>query len=486
MDSFVRLLDNCARTLSRYENVSAESSVLAAVSGGVDSTLLLLVLARLADEGRLPGALHVAHVDHAVRRDSRQNAEHVVDLCQRMGVPVAVKRLSWSRSETPSEDAMRQARYAALHGCARDVGARMLVTAHHADDNLETVLFRMLRGTGPRGLAGIPESRWIGDEDHRLLLLRPMLRTRRMTIESLVERFGEHPYHDTSNDDLSFARNELRHKTIPTLRKRMGVGLDVAIMTVASTARAANEIVEAQGLRVLSQRTRNKAPWRLELDLKGIDVHSMPFVREAMRQSHADMHSNGEAPATAWLDRVMALLDMDAGKRVAGRGGLMVERIRDGLLLIDTDRDGAPPNSGDRSQLLEFDREPVEFGTTEWSLTAYSHPTPPLSESPSDGNPLRALLDLSSCPQPWKVRTRRAGDRFHPLGCDEDVELRRFLQSRHVPRYDRDRIPLIVDGEDRVLWIPGTEVSELAKIRLNTRRCVEIRATCGVAPELVA
>jgi len=485
MDSFARLLDTCARTLSRYENVAAEGAVLAAVSGGMDSTLLLLALKRLSGEGRLPGALKVAHVDHGARPDSADNAQHVVDLCDRLDVPVQVRRLSWAQGETPGEDALRDARYEALEDCARQVGARMLITAHQADDNLETVLFRMLRGTGPRGLAGIPESRWIGEDERRLLVVRPMLRTRRTTIESLIERFGEHTYHDPSNDDLRFARNELRHRTIPSLRKRMGIGLDVAIMTVASTARAANEIVEAQALRVLSQHTRTKAPWRLELDLKGIDAHSMPFVREAMRQSHVSMHPHGDAPATAWLDRVMALLDMDAGKRVAGRGGLMVERLRDGLLLVDANRAGLPPDGQD-GQRLVFDSDRAPFGETEWSVRAHSHPTPPLTPSPAEAGPLRALLDPRRCPQPWRLRTRRAGDRFQPLGCSEHVDLRRFLQSRHVPRFDRDRLPLVVDADDRVLWIPGVEVSEHAKLQLNTRHCVELRATCGYAPELVA
>ncbi|MAD35036.1 MAG: tRNA lysidine(34) synthetase TilS [Planctomycetes bacterium] len=482
MDSFVRLLDTCARTLSRYENVAAESAVLAAVSGGMDSTVLLLALSRLREESRLPGPLYAAHIDHAAREDSAANARHVVAMCERLEIPVRVKRIEWATEGARSEEALRDARYDALRECARDFGARMLITAHHADDNMETVLFRMLRGTGPRGLAGIPESRWIGDDEHRVLVVRPMLRTRRTTIESLIERFGEEPYEDPSNDDLRYARNELRKRTIPSLRKRMGVGLDVAIMTVASTARAANEIIEAQGLRVLSQRTRNKTPWRLQLDLKGIDAHSMPFVREAMRLGHRDMHADGEAPSTSWLDRVMTLLDMDDGKRVAGRGGLLVERIRDGLLLVDTDRAGAPPGA----EALQIDAAPVTFGTTEWTLSAHSHPTPPLTPSPQAAGSLRALLDPTRCPMPWRLRTRHRGDRFQPLGSDIHVDLRRFLQRRHVPRFDRDRMPLLVDAEDRVIWVPGVEISEIARLQLNTRACIELRAACGNSSELVA
>ena len=87
---------------------------------------------------------------------------------------------------------------------------------------------------------------------------------------------------------------------------------------------------------------------------------------------------------------------------------------------------------------------------------------------------------------PWRLRTRHRGDRFQPLGSDIHVDLRRFLQRRHVPRFDRDRMPLLVDAEDRVIWVPGVEISEIARLQLNTRACIELRAACGNSSELVA
>lgn len=478
MDSFVRLCDAAARCLSRYENLVAERTMLAAVSGGTDSTVLLYALARLRDEGRLPGPLRACHVDHGVRPDSRQNAQHVVDLCDRLDVPISVHRLQFE-TDRPGEDALRQGRYRALQEVARTHGAGMLVTAHHADDNLETVLFRMLRGTGPRGLAGIPESRWLGRGDHSLLLVRPLLRTRRTTLTAVLQALGAAAYEDTSNRDLSYARNRIRHETMPQLRQSLGIGLDVALMTVASTARAATEIVEAQGLRILSQRARHKTAWRCELDLRDVDEDSLPFVEDALRQAHVALHPHGEAPSTAWLSRVLALLEQPDGKRVAGRGGLLAERIRDGLLLVDPDRAGPPPNAADGGQLFAWDGGRQRFGATEWSLQAFEHPLPPLVPSPSEAGRLRALLDPRQATLPWRLRTRREGDRFHPLGSAQPVELRRFLQSRHVPRFDRDRLPLLVDAADRILWVPGVEVSEVARLQLNTRRCIEVQASCG-------
>ncbi|MEO6596918.1 MAG: ATP-binding protein, partial [Planctomycetota bacterium] len=127
MDSFARLLDTCSRCLCRFENLVADRTVLAAVSGGTDSTALLLALTRLRNAGRLSGPLHVCHVDHGVRKDSRATAQHVVALCQRLEVPVTVRRLQLAEGRL-SEDTLRTARYAALQEVGREVGAGLLVT----------------------------------------------------------------------------------------------------------------------------------------------------------------------------------------------------------------------------------------------------------------------------------------------------------------------------------------------------------------------
>ena len=478
MDSFERVVDTCARSLSRYEMAATEGPVMVAVSGGVDSTVLLLAMLRLHGQGRLTGPLVAAHIDHGVRTDSRENALHVAEMCDRLDVPLTVRQLQFDK-DRPSEDSMRDKRYKALGEAAQQFGSTLLVTGHHADDNLETVLFRMLRGTGPRGLAGIPESRWLDRGERKLLLVRPLLRTRRKMIENLLEQSGEQAFYDSSNDDMRFARNALRHETMPALRETMGIGLDVALITVSTSAREANNLIEAQGLRILSHCARLQNNWRLEIDTREIDEDSLPFLREALRQGHVNMHQHGWAPSTAWLDRCMRLLDMDDGKRVAGRTGLMLERTRNGLLLLDTDRAAKPPTGQDAPQRLSCDGSQQRFGETEWSMEVHEHPLPPMLPSPAEAGPFRALIDPKSCGEDLHLRTRKSGDRFQPLGSRESMDLRRFLQSRHLPRFDRDRLPLLVDQDDRILWIPGVEISERVRLQLNTRRCLEIITTCN-------
>lgn len=477
MDGLQRLQSETARCLARHEHHGSGRALLAAVSGGVDSTVLAMVLARLRDAGRLPGEPHVVHVDHGTRPDSRANAELVVDLAERLRLPVTVRRLELGAGA--SEDAMRKARYRVLQEVAGGLGTGLLLTAHHADDNIETVLFRMLRGSGPRGLAGIPEARWLPGAPP-LLLVRPFLRQRRATLEAIVARHGLPVYLDRTNLDPRPARNRLRLQTIPALRASLGVGLDAALLTVARTARAATEILQAQGLRLLTRCGTRVTPWRWELDLRGLDPASRPFLEEALRQVHGELHRQGGLPLQRWVERAMAVAARPDGTRLHGRGGLLVERTRQGLLLLDPARAGAPPSPRDAGgPELAFDAGRLRFGATEWWLQAHAHPQPPLLPTPRQAGRLRALLDPRLLPRPWRLRARRPGDRFRPLGATQSVDLRRFLQRRHVPRFDRDRIPLLVDATDRILWVPGVEIAHFARLLPGTRRTVEVRAGRG-------
>jgi tRNA(Ile)-lysidine synthase len=472
MELLETVADQTGLCLARYETQMAEGALLAAVSGGVDSTALLLVLARLLRQGRLQGAVNIAHVDHGTRRDSASAVHRVQDLADRFELPFTYRRLQLGRGR-PSEAAMREARYKALEEMAVETGSRILLTAHHADDNIETVLFRMMRGTGVRGLSGIPESRWLS---RSLLLVRPFLKTRRTTLEDLLAQVQVEAVEDPTNRDQRYSRNHLRHVIIPALREAVGPGLDTSMLAVTRTARAATDMLEAQGLRLLVTRGRWITPWRMEIDLEGHAEMPPAFLEEALRQAHRSLNPVDVAPLRTWCTRAMELLDKPAGRRLQGRAGLLLERLRGGLLLVDEARAGAPP-----VEPLPFtpDHGRFRFGATEWWMEGITHPNPPLSPTPEAAGRLRTLLNPHGLPTPWRMRRRRAGDRFRPLGAEQSIDLRHFLQRRHLPRFDRDRVPLLTDARDRILWIPGVEVAAEARLHLNTRQCVEVRAGQG-------
>lgn len=465
MDLQAQVFQSVRACLARHESQLGEAALLAAVSGGTDSMVLLRVLAGLRDEGALSGPLLCGHVDHGLQPD-RQDAERLVkELCTQLDVPLLVGRLEGC---PPDEDSLREARYRALSEMARSEGARAVLCGHHADDDLETALFRLLRGTGPRGLAGIPECRSL---EPGIVLLRPLLQLRRSTLETLRDQLGLAVYEDPSNRDTAYTRNEIRHEIIPALRDKLGSGLDISMFALLRSARATTAILESQAGRMLREQGRFPQPWRAELRVGPEHDQEGPFLEEALCQLHARLDPAGERPAWSWVERVVALLQADAGQRVSGNSPILCERTREGLLCLDPEQAGSPP---DEALVLPAEGR-VPFGDTGYAIDVLTHPAAPLSPSPEQAGPGRALIDPRALAQPFSLRTRRSGDQFWPLGQAGPVELRRFMQARHVPRFDRDRLPLVLDASGQIVWVPGVEIAEPAKVDLGSGACVELR-----------
>jgi len=187
-------------------SVAPQARILAvAVSGGADSLALLLLAAAAA-----PGAVLAATVDHGLRAGSAAEAAAVESLCARLSVPHRTLRVTVSRSGAGLQAAAREARYAALGGWMRAEGADTLLTAHHADDQAETLLMRLLRGSGVSGLAGIRQGAAFPAAGRRGRIARPLLGWRREALESIVRAAGLEPADDPSNRDEAYDRARLR------------------------------------------------------------------------------------------------------------------------------------------------------------------------------------------------------------------------------------------------------------------------------------
>ena len=479
MRAVATLAERTAAFLRGQSPCGLDRGLLAAVSGGPDSTALLLVLHHLQRAGALPGPLAVGHVDHAVHGDSDRIATSVRGLSERLGLACAMCRLpSWSR--WPSEAALREARYAALARMAHAAGAAAVLTAHHRDDQVETICLRLGRRAGAVGLAGMQPCRPL---DRAVVLLRPFLDVPRAQLADVVAEAAVETWSDPSNADRRYARARVRH-VLAALREVAGTAADVALLALADGAR--ERVARAQ--RWVAEHAQ-VGRGRLEIPLdhlaragaRGADAvgpgSSDDDVVDRLRCAHAHL-SPATPPRRYWLQRAAALATASAagatGKRLLGP--VLAERTRTGLLLVDAAGAGAPP----RQPLpLPLDGRPIAFGSTEWRVSA-QRCTPPSSTAAAAGagDRSRALVALDAAPLPWSVRSRRRGDRFHPPGMPGPVRLADLLAKRGVPRFDRDRVPLVVDARGRILWIAGVEVDGAARARALARSgdCVELHA----------
>ncbi len=307
-----------------------DRSVLVAASGGLDSCVLAHGLAELADRHGLRVVL--GHVNHGLRgAQSEADQESVGELAGRLGVPWAAERVEperlregrGSRERPTLQEAARELRYRALRRLADRLGASRLATAHHADDQAETVMLRLLRGTGPDGLAGIPERSADG------CLVRPLLRVPRAEIERYARERRIVWREDASNRDERFARNRLRERWLPGLARDFNPRLLRALADLAEAQQRDSEWLAGMVEREAQARIASEGGW---LRIDALDWRALPpalsrrLVRLAMERCGAGRHVT-----RTHLERACAYLGGGrSGSQIELPGGVRLRRDRDG------------------------------------------------------------------------------------------------------------------------------------------------------------
>jgi tRNA(Ile)-lysidine synthase len=216
----------------------ADVTVLLAVSGGCDSVALLRAMHAVRTPGL--GRLCVAHVNHQLRADADHDEAFVARLCQSLAVPCEIGRVSVDGS-SGVEAAARSARYQFLEQAAGRLGARYVVTAHTADDQVETIMHRIIRGTGIGGLAGMARTRPIG----HATLIRPLLGVRHNVLEDYLNALDQPFCVDSSNTDPRFTRNRIRHELLPWLEESISPAVDEGLLRLGRLAGEVQEVIDS-------------------------------------------------------------------------------------------------------------------------------------------------------------------------------------------------------------------------------------------------
>jgi tRNA(Ile)-lysidine synthase len=443
------LRDQVERTLRRHAMLAGGETVLVAVSGGADSVALLHLLLGLAADWRL--TLHVLHVDHQLRADSDRDADFVRALGTRLGVPVDVAAVTVDARES-LEAAARAARYAALEAHATRIGAHRIAVGHTADDQAETVLMRLVQGAGVRGLAGIPPVRG--------RIIRPLIELRRAALESELRRAQLSWIDDPTNRDPKFLRNRIRHELLPLLTDAYQPEIVGALGRVASLAR--DTITTLDG--VAGTELDRLGDWddgavTLPLDL----LRALPrqLSAEILRQAAARLGSR--APLRAWAHRGLArAFAVPPPRRPFRLGGVIVEVS--GSLARLAARPPAP--LAERALSVPGRTELPEIGQ---ALEARVVGADAYAISREPG---RVAYDADELTGPFLVRARRPGERFIPFGGAER-RLKTFLIDAKVPRWNRDRVP-VVEAGGAIVWVAGLRRGAAARVTARTRRVLEL------------
>lgn len=420
--------------------------VVVAFSGGPDSTALLHGMTRLA--ALLSIRVVAVHLDHAMDSGSGERAREAARLAAALAVPFITARRdvpALRRAGESLESAARRERYGFLEEVREELGARFIATAHHRDDQAETVLLRLLFGSGVPGLAGI--RRVYG------AVVRPLLALPRAELARAVRAAGLLPVEDPTNRDLGTPRNLLRHRVLPLLAAD-DAGLAARLARLAGKAGRAVQAVESRLAAALSP--RRWADGGLAVDRRALEEmpEALLVLGLAMLHRLAGAPYPAGAAARAELLRQIAQggagCDCGGGWRWEAAGDLLVLRRRE-------EREGVPHFT----YTLEV---PGELDVPELSVRIGVRRRP-VEPWMFQGSPRRAGLTLPLADgDRVTVRNRRPGDRLHPLGAGGSRRLKEVLVDRRVPRHQRERLPLLCVGE-RIAWVPGVTIDERFRLR---------------------
>lgn len=437
------------RTLRRHAMLTGGETVLVGVSGGADSVALLTTLLTLAPAWRL--RLRVLHVDHGLRRESAADAQFVRRVGESLGVPVDVAVVRVGPGSV--EAAARAARHAALEAAADQVGATRIALGHTADDQAETVLMRLIEGTGVRGLAGIPPVRG--------RIIRPLIEVRHRDAVAALEAAGLPWVEDPSNDDPKFFRNRVRHELLPLLGSTYDPQIVTHLTAVARAARRSVDALEAIAAREL-ERLAERSAAALTLSRAALAALPPAVAAEVLRRAAASFGSR--APLRAWGHRgLRRVLAPTAPRRPFRLGGVLVEVSGDRV------RVAAEPTPALATRALDVPGR-VELAEIGRALEATIVPAAGYVLSRDPG---RAAFDADRLPPGLLVRARRRGDRLAAFGGGER-RLKSLLIDAKVPRWERGGVPVIeADGE--IVWVAGLRRAATAPVTAMTRRVLELR-----------
>jgi tRNA(Ile)-lysidine synthase len=427
-----------------------DGRILVAVSGGPDSTALLLVLARLRRSLGL--SLHVAHYDHGLR--SRRSAEReerfVRGLAASLDLPVTVghgdvRGVAKAR-KLSLEDAARRERYAFLAAAAAEANCRTVATGHTSSDQAETVLLHLVRGSGLAGLAGMASvASWPFPGHARLRVIRPLLRLSRTDTTAICADAEVQALEDESNTSPRFRRNRVRNELMPLLRQ-LNPRVDDALVRLADAASDDYAFIEASARATL----RKPVDGAQRLPRDGFASAPASMRRHALRialgRVAGDLQDFGERHLAA-LERLV--LEGKTGDRLDLPRDLTAELRRRNLLILppQPDSPGRLPDIPTRLTVPGFGR----LGRLAVSVTRAQPPAGVWTE-----------VDAASVDGHVTVRRREDGDRFQPLGMQTTKKLQDFLVDSHVPRPERDCIPMF-EVERGIVWVGGLRVAEWAR-----------------------
>jgi tRNA(Ile)-lysidine synthase len=456
------LLQRIRQTIHDHQMFENGQILLIAVSGGPDSMALLHIFFQWRESFAIQ--LCVAHLNHQMRPGAAQDALFVEAAARDLGIPclcdsIDVPAYQHQHKLSP-EDAARRVRYAFLSQAAAKMAAHHIVLGHTADDQAETVLYHLFRGSGLRGLRGMPPV--------RQPVIRPLIRVQHRDLLAYLRRHRIPFREDPSNQHRRYTRNRLRLDLIPHLQASYNPRLVDTLNTTAELLAADEAVLQNLAQEHFRAARMVATPTEVQLCMARILPLPLALQRRVLRYALAEVLGTLRGISHAHLAHILALLQTQAGtKQLTLPGKAVVERRYD---LLKITRQASPAAA--RADLPVAVPGVCEVKALGVTIISAIIPHEVTTCAFPDGDV--AWLDAERVGTDLRVRTRAKGDRFHPLGRHAAKKLKTFLIDAKVARAERDSLPLFVTNAG-IAWVGGVRIADWAKVTSATRTILRLQ-----------
>ncbi len=471
-------LDQLADWLRRRHLLTSGASWVIGASGGPDSTLLLHALPELARRAQLNWHVYAAHFHHGLRgAEADEDLEFVARVADELSIPfhsdrADVRKVVGQRGGS-TEEIARTLRYEFLERVAFHTGSEHVAVAHHADDDAETILHRICRGTGLRGLAGIHDMRPLRVSSH-ILLVRPFLQQRRATIQELCQERGIPMRHDSTNRSSEFTRGRIRHTVMPLLADQLNPNVTEALLRLGEHARWLGTYLEDAAERAFESMVVAETPARLSLNTHALLSKQRIIQAEVVRRAVALINPREQDMGFSNVESILKLAEETAsGKEVHVPGPVVVRKVYNRLDFSPLGGDEQLPEIGTTFVTAPGRTLLPTLGLT--LVTEVCELTPGRLDSiRNKPDPQEEWLDYHHLRLPLLVRGRRDGDRFHPLGAPGAKTIGDFLSDEKVDPLVRARTGILWDQRGPV-WVMPLRIDERVKLGPDSRKALRVK-----------
>ncbi len=471
------LEEKVLQTVKKFDMLSFNDRILIGISGGPDSVTLLSIL--LSFKKRYNLSFFIAHLDHMLRgKESNEDVNFVKNLAQELGLPCETKSCNFTKitrkEHLTLEEAARKYRYKFFLETARKFKTNKIALGHNADDQVETVLMRFLRGSGLEGLMGIPPVRG--------KIIRPLIECSRTEIEEYCRENKIEYRVDSSNKEVVYFRNKIRLELLPLLSKEYNKNIKDIILRLRSIISEVSVYLNQETEFFLKKVAKRENPETVIIDLKEFSSLHPALKGRIIRKSIEVVKGNLYSISFKHSNEILKLTEYQLGEKdIYLPDNLMAKKIYNKIMIykkrISKDQIKEIPTPWEYDILIPGKTEIKPLGmkveikilnSTDIKSILY------FIRKKSKGKFLE-FIDYNKVKLPLKLRNRLSGDRFYPLKMKGLKKIKDFFIDNKIPKSYRDLIPILVDSEDQIIWVVGMRLDDRVKINSDTKKVLRVK-----------